>query len=213
MLDLTSQGSVVLEDYLGRVRAALDGSDLEVEQVVDDVRAHVLEALAEGREPAGKAAVLDALRQLGEPESWFQGQERPGGHGDSGKPDGRQVWQSLGVFALTALGIAAFPWVGPLILMFAWITARVMLAAGKPALSPELRWFLYPAIVLFVGFVALAVALLPALPISEIAVGLDIGPPALLTIAGLLCWWIVLWLAAKRARSVVVWFVRPLLDD
>lgn len=100
-----------------------------------------------------------------------------------------------------------------MILLLAWIAARAVLAAGRPAVSGQLRWLLYPAIVLFVGLVAFAVALLPAFPISEIAVALDFGPSVLLTIAGLLCWWVVLWLAAKRARPAVVWLARPLLDD
>lgn len=202
----------MLEQYLERVRTVLDGFDLEVEPVIEDVRAHVLEALAEGPHPAGTAAVLDTLRRLGEPESWIRDRERPGGQRDASSTDRAQIWQSIGVFTLTVLGIAAFPWVGPLILLFAWIAARAVLAAERQALPPKLRWLLYPAIVLFVGFVAAAIALLPALPMSEIASESSFGSPALLTIAGLLCWWALLWLATKKARPVITWFARPLLD-
>lgn len=213
MVELTLKGSAVLDDYLGRVRAALAGSDLEIEQVVEDIRAHVFEALAEHQQPSGEAAVHEVLSRLGEPESWIRDLEPTRGRDDSGSEDGRLVWQSTGVFALTVIGIAAFPWVGPLILMFAWITARAVLATGGSAGSRELRWLLYPAIVLFVGFVVLTVALLPAFPLSEIAVALNFGPPVLLTVAGLLCWWVVLGVVARRARPVVVWFARPLLGE
>lgn len=202
----------MLKEYLERVRAALDGSDLEVEPVIEDVRAHVLEALAEARQPAGTAAVLDTLRRLGEPESWIHDLERPRAQADAGRADAVQVWQGIGVLTLTVLGIVAFPWVGPLILLFAWIAARAVLAAEGQAPPPKLRWLIYPAIVLFVGFVAAAIALLPALPMSEIASESSFGSPALLTIAGLLCWWVLLWLATKKVKPVVAWLARPLLD-
>lgn len=203
----------MLDDYLRRVRAALAGSGLEVDEVVEDIRAHVRDALAEGRAPAGEAAVLDALQRLGEPESWIGNAMIPPGPGDSGQSKGVPLWQGLGVFGLTVLGIGAFPWVGPVILLVAWIAARAVVAAGRPALSERLRWLVYPAIVLFVGLVALVVAVLPLFPLSEIAVALDVGPPVLLTIAGLVCWWVLLWAAAKMAKPVVVWLARPLLDD
>lgn len=207
MVEITARGRELLERYLAEVRLGVRGDDVEVEEVVSDVRDHVHAALDRGPSPAGEEAVAEVLRRLGDPADWGDpaGSDRP----SRGASADLRRW-AWGVFALTGIGVALFPWVGPLLLLVAWVAARAVLARipSGGRIPGDLRWLLLPPVVLGVVAVVAVVALGPLMPWVEWAARFGDAAP-LVTAVGALLWWLVLALVVRMVPGLVKRVVHP----
>lgn len=219
MAERTEGAEATLEQYLGRVRRALLDRDVDVAEVVADLRAHVESAASRAPQPVGEEAMAEILSRLGAPEEWAEavpgGGGRPvgaGGEGAGAPP--LPGWWGWGVLGLTAAGVLTFPWVGPLVLLVAWVAARAVLSRAEAAgpVDRSFAWLVTPAVVLNVGLLALLVVAVPVFPLAELAADLAPGMKLLAVAISLLAWWAMVALVALRVRGAVRWLIHPLED-
>lgn len=210
---LTREAVAVLDRYLDEVRAILRGAPVDVEEVVSDVRDHVMEAAAasdrDRMEPEELEEVLD---RLGPPSRWLQGVQPREAGGSS--PDGVSAGRlDLVVFGVTLLGLAVFPWVGPLLLVAAWALARWMVHRyeSQGRTTGARAWLLYPPLILVSAALTSILLLWPVPPLFDLAGG---GGPSVgawaRVIAGLGTWWVVLGLLVRVRVGPFRWLLYPL---
>jgi hypothetical protein len=188
--EMTPQARDVLERYLDRVRSGLAGSSLDSAEVVSDIRDHVAAAMALGGQPVEAEEITRILADLGTPEQWIlEHSTVPSvSPADLPTPAGTLRPMAILVFALTVAGLAAFPWVGPLGLLVAWIGARVFLVqeqGNARSLGPN-RWLVLPALVLFAAGCLAVVVVAPIGPLVEAPLEL---PRWMIVGGGLLLWY------------------------
>jgi len=160
---LTPRARALLRDYLDDMRSLMTAGDLDAEEVEEDIRDHVLAATAEYQEPVDADVVAQVLRELGPPSRWLSRDDSPAPDPAS---EGKRRFDGLrmmagAVFVATVVGLAVFPWVGPLALLVAWALARATMAHAREAgrsLGPLNKWLIYPPLVL-VALAALALIL------------------------------------------------------
>jgi hypothetical protein len=212
---LTPEARDALESYLEEVRSTLRGGELDVEEVIADIRDHVFEALGgngeEGIDGDGMKAVL---RRLGPPSQWLRGEDLTGWRRAFSPADDRGMMRLAAVvFTVTLVGIGAFPWVGPLILLAAWVLARALVAVAASSGRPlgQWVWLIYPPLLL-VGLALAGILLLWPVPLLLDAAG-GAGPTVrawAIVAAGVGGWWIVMgWLIRARPQPLR-WLMRPL---
>lgn len=206
----------VLRAYLEDVRRTLAGSPAEIEEVLQDMEDHVAEAFAdEGR--VDERAMRSVLDRLGPPEAW-NGEM---GHGqqaaalaDAALPakPGLPLALATASALATVGGIVAFPWVGPLVLLLAWVMARASLARLEAAGRDDRawRWLLYPAPILVACGIVAVVLLGPVGALAEVQASRS-GIDAAARVAVLLgAWWIAIGLTLKALAGPARWLLHPL---
>lgn len=166
MIRMTDRASERVDEYVSRVRRALaPHPDVDADEVADDVRAHVVEALRDRPEPVGEDDVAGVLDRLGSPGRWAPAEDLGGWRGVMARiRRGPDDWRLAYVcFAVSVLAFVTIPLgVGILLMIPAFVLARgaVALAEERGESLGAQRWLVYPALI-FV-YVWLALALLTA---------------------------------------------------
>lgn len=225
---LTAEARAEVDRYLDEVRAVLRDTSLDLDEIEADLRDHLREAAAASGHPEmSRAEVEEVLDRLGPPSRWLAGMEPvedATGRGATPKPRGgveadlRLPWL---VFVLTILGLGLFPWVGPFVLVPAWLLARavagptrapgdVFHGGGRASDSTRL-WLVRPILIL--GSVTLIALLLfwPVGPLLELGGRFGDGVrrlPPLLGALGL--WWTLVGIAARRWTRGLAWLLHPI---
>ena len=186
MIELTTAAKRCLDDYLGDMRASLDGCpSVDSSDVERDVMEHIEKSLAEAPTPVDSPALCEVLDQLGSPSQWIPEEElswrrrlRLGTRRVlkrlwSGPEDFRLAYLSIGLLAVAGLLLRADP-DSPVMMMMcvvvSFLFARAALAADSDhqRLGAQ-RWLLYPVLILVYFPLALALLLWTVGPVAALA--------------------------------------------
>jgi hypothetical protein len=233
-LSLTDEAQRCFDRYLERVRHALSGTSIDAREVENDVREHIATALG-GQTEVSRHHLEGVLEDLGSPESWVPEEQRPVWRRvieqlRTGPEDWRLAYLTL---ALTVLGVACAPLVGPLGLLAAYLTARAAraLAAEHGDELGARRWLIDPVLVAAAGLVIVVVALAPAAglsmgilesgafadqtgiaPLDAHSSATEIVSHIAMYVIVTGCWWIVLAPLATWALRPLRWLTHPVGD-
>jgi len=223
----------IVDDYLDAVGDRLRASEsVDGDEVLDDLRGHVEEELAQLSQPVSEADVKGVLDRLGPPEqvvgdedmSWWR---KAILRLRTGPEDWRLAYLSLAVLILGTL-IAR-----PLGIIAGFCLSRAAVSlAGEPD-PPAKKWLIYPALIvvyLLIGSVAL---LWPAYALGGLVGELSHGHGSLLykeplfdhdglgTVLavlgggalGLSAWWSLLWAGGRNRPSLVRVLLKPFAEQ
>ena len=220
MKNWTPDASQHFESWLGRVRlsVATDPS-IDIDDVAQDLRAHVHAELEATPEPVTVGALERVLDSLGNPTNWSDSvkppRQKPVVRFYTGASDTVTDWQQklagegglpVLLVIITAIAIVTFDDViGVPLLLFAYFVARAQTSYAAQQLVGSRKWMVY---------FPLAVG-------SGVLAGLVLGFP--LTLAGpgptqfesmwvLGCWWVLVGLLAAREPKRVRAALKPFAD-
>ena len=213
MAELTVGAKRLLDEYLYRVREALEGQRVDREEILGDVASHVHEALEAEPQPVGEIGMQRVLDRLGDPTTWDGSDRTPPAAGAGAHRRLRAL--GWGVLAATLASTLAFPWVGPLGLIFTWILSRAVMGQVEEAygnIPADYRWQLLPPVVIVVAGIAVFLVIAPLFPLVDLSREVDAIPDWAFVAGGVILWWGVLGVAFHVARAQFRWLAHPLLD-
>jgi hypothetical protein len=192
---------------------------LDLDEVEADIRDHVREAASRsGSGAIGRDEVDEVLDRLGAPSRWLDGVEAGPGEARRGDPGeaadgvGRVLRRPWLVFVLTIVGLGLFPWVGPLVLLAAWLLARSVAGdvAGQQDPAGSAPWLVRPVLVLGSAILAVLLLLWPVPPLLDVGARIGEGARRLSpSLMGVGLWWIALGQLVRWKTERFRWLLTP----
>ena len=217
----TSDASQHFEAWLGRVRLSVAGDPtLDVDEIAQDLRAHVHAELAATPEPVTRGELDRVLNSLGNPTQWSDTlkppRPAPAVRFYTGATDTVTDWQQklagewgkpVLLVLLTLIAIPTFDDViGIPLMAFAYFVARSQLTYGPEQAAGRRKWMLYFPLAVGSG---LLVGIVLGFPLTFDGTGRS-NQFELLWVLG--SWWVLVGILAAREPRRVRAALKPFAD-
>jgi hypothetical protein len=218
----TSDASEHFEAWLGRVRLSVAGDpSLDVDDIAQDLRAHVHAELETIPEPVTVGALERVLDSLGNPTQWS----------DATKPrpetSAARFQRSIGdivtdlqqkiagdwglpvlLLTVTLVAIPTFDWIGAPLMLFAYFVARSYVTYAPQLVVGRKKWMVYFPLAIGSGVLAGLVLAFPLIFRGSLSGGSD----RFETLWVLGSWWVLVGILAAREPKRVRSAMKPFAD-